>query len=60
MADTRTQRVTIAPNGDVYLGFAYDGGNTPLRYDPYDLSKPVSSWKATSFTTMPSPRRCPR
>jgi hypothetical protein len=41
MADTRTQRVTIAPNGDVYIGLEYDGGNTPLRYDPFDLSKPV-------------------
>ena len=38
MADTRTQRVTIAPNGDVYIGLEYDGGNTPIRYDPYDLS----------------------
>jgi hypothetical protein len=41
MADTRTQRVTIAPNGDVYIGLEYDGGNTPIRYDPYDLSLPV-------------------
>lgn len=41
MADTRTQRVTIAPNGDVYFGFEYDGGNTPLRDDPYDLSTSV-------------------
>lgn len=38
MADTRTQRVTLAPNGDVYVGLEYDGGNTPLRDDPYDLS----------------------
>jgi hypothetical protein len=38
MADTRTQRVTIAPNGDVYLGVEYDGGNTPLRYSPFDLT----------------------
>lgn len=38
MADTRTQRISIAPNGDVYIGLEYDGGNTPIRYDPYDLS----------------------
>lgn len=41
MADTRAQRVTLAPNGDIYLGLEYDGGNTPLRDDPYDLSQTV-------------------
>jgi len=41
MADTRGARVIIH-GGKVYAGIEFDGGNTPLRYDPFDLAVPAS------------------
>ncbi|MCD8483698.1 MAG: Ig-like domain-containing protein [Verrucomicrobia bacterium] len=49
MADTRTQRIVLAPNGYVYVGLEYDGGNTPIRYSPYDLASPVQLVGGDSF-----------
>ncbi|MGC9452083.1 MAG: Ig-like domain-containing protein [Oceanipulchritudo sp.] len=42
MADTRGARVTIGDDGYLYIGFEFDGGNTPLRHSPFDLAEPVT------------------
>ncbi|MCC5840185.1 MAG: discoidin domain-containing protein [Opitutales bacterium] len=56
MADTRAQRVVIAPNGDIYIALEYDGGNTPIRRSPYDLAVTVpivggDQYHNNAFTT---------
>ena len=43
MADTRGARIVLGPNGRFYAGIEFDGGNTPLRYDPFDLDVNVTS-----------------
>lgn len=39
MADTRAYRCTVGQDGQLYVGFEADGGNTPLRFDPFDLAE---------------------
>lgn len=38
MADTRAYRVSMGADGKLYVGYEADGGNTPLRWDPQDLT----------------------
>lgn len=51
MADTRGNRV-IVHEGNVYAGIEFDGGNTPLRYDPFDLSIQVNVVGGDAFHSM--------
>lgn len=37
MADTRGNRVAIGEDGFLYTGFEFDGGNSPLRFQPFEL-----------------------
>ncbi len=41
MADTRIHRVVLHED-KLYVAFEYQGGNTPLRYDPFDLDTLVN------------------
>lgn len=38
MADTRSYRVTVGRDGNLYIGSEPDGGNTPLRFDGQNLA----------------------
>lgn len=38
MADTRSYRVAIGADGNLYIGSEADGGNTPLRFSGFDLT----------------------
>lgn len=38
MADSRGYRVEVAADGYLYAGFEFDGGNTPFRWSPFDLT----------------------
>ncbi|MCC5839355.1 MAG: putative Ig domain-containing protein [Opitutales bacterium] len=38
MADTRSYRVSIGADGNLYIGSEADGGNTPLRFSGFDLT----------------------
>ncbi len=42
MADSRSSRCTIGPDGQLYLLFEVDGGNHIFRYDPFDIMKQVN------------------
>ena len=39
MADTRGSRLLLGHDGFLYVTLEFDGGNTPLRYSPLDLSR---------------------
>lgn len=38
MADSRGYRVEVAADGNLYAAFEFDGGNTPFRWSPFDLT----------------------
>ncbi|MGC9450380.1 MAG: PKD domain-containing protein [Oceanipulchritudo sp.] len=38
MADSRGYRVVMGADGNLYSAFEYDGGNTPFRWSPTDLT----------------------
>lgn len=38
MADSRGYRVMLGADGHLYAAFEYDGGNTPFRWSPQDLT----------------------
>lgn len=59
MADTRGARV-IAHEGTVYAGIEFDGGNTPLRYDPFDITRPVSVVGGDAHHTMANTSTAPK
>ncbi|MGC9452894.1 MAG: hypothetical protein ACP5I4_15760 [Oceanipulchritudo sp.] len=59
MADTRGARV-IVHEGKVYAGIEFDGGNTPLRYDPYDLSIPAYVVGGDQFHSMANTSTVPK
>lgn len=42
MADTRGYRAEIGDDGLLYLGFQSAGGNFIFRYDPFNISQPVT------------------
>jgi Bacterial Ig domain len=42
MADLRTSRCSIGLDGKLYITFEASGGNHALRYDPFDIMKPVT------------------
>ena len=60
MADTRGCRVIIGPDGKVYAGIEFDGGNTPLRYSPLDITVPVSVVGGDPYHTMSNTSTVPK
>lgn len=59
MADTRGARV-IVHEGDVYAGIEFDGGNTPLRYDPFDLAVTAPVVGGDAYQSMYSTSTVPK
>jgi len=59
MADTRGARV-IVHEGRAIAGIEFDGGNTPLRYDPFDLAIPANVVGGDSYHTMANTSTVPK
>jgi hypothetical protein len=60
MADSRGARVTIGDDGYLYAGFEFDGGNTPLRYDPFDLDTQVTVVGGDQYNLMANTSTVPK
>jgi hypothetical protein len=60
MADTRGNRVIISRDGKLYAGMEFDGGNTPLRYDPFDVRTRVAVVGGDQFHSMSNTSTVPK
>jgi len=60
MADSRGARVTIGDDGYLYGGFEFDGGNTPLRYNPFTLDETVTVVGGDQYNFMANTSTVPK
>lgn len=60
MADSRGARVTIGDDGYLYAGFEFDGGNSPLRNDPFSLDTQVTVVGGDQYHNMANTSTVPK
>jgi hypothetical protein len=54
------KHIRLPPDGNLFAGIEFDGGNTPLRHDPFDITLPVSVVGGDNYHSMPNTSTVPK